>query len=214
MRYLGTYLAKLKNQGAARVFHVIGLGSYTREKNVELVIRAIGCMPPPRPELVWVGNVADAGLVERSTALADAQGVALRPLTRIGDDELVGLLNHASAMVYAPRLEPFGLAPIEAAACGLPVVAVAEGGVRETVIDGVTGLLVGSDPAAISAGVTRLLSDPALARRLGENGQAIAREKWSADAASARLEEQLLGVVSHRRGLGHEAKATSTMRPV
>ena len=212
MRYLGTYLAKLKNQGAARVFHVIGLGSYTREKNVELVIRAIGCMP--RPELVWVGNVADAGLVERSTALADAQGVALRPLTRIGDDELVWLLNHALAMVYAPRLESFGLAPIEAAACGLPVVAVAEGGVRETVIDGVTGLLVGSDPAAISAGVTRLLSDPALARRLGENGQAIAREKWSADAASARLEEQLLGVVSHRRGLGHEAKATSTMRPV
>ena len=128
---------------------MIGLGFYTRGKNVELVIRAIGCTVPPRPELVWVGNVADAGLLERSTALA--QGVAFRPLTRIGDDELVGLLNHAAAMVYAPRLEPFGLAPIEAAACGLPLVAVAEGDVRETVIDGVTSLLVGSDPAAIAA---------------------------------------------------------------
>jgi glycosyltransferase involved in cell wall biosynthesis len=46
-------------------------------------------------------------------------------------------------MAYAPRLEPLGLAPLEAGACGLPVVAVAEAGVRETVVDGITGSLTG-----------------------------------------------------------------------
>ena len=45
-------------------------------------------------------------------------------------------------MVYAPCLELVGLAPLEANACGVPVVAVAEGSVRETIVDGVYGLRV------------------------------------------------------------------------
>ena len=43
-------------------------------------------------------------------------------------------IHSTAAMLYAPRLEPFGLAPLEANACGLPVIAVPEGGVRETVV--------------------------------------------------------------------------------
>ena len=73
---------------------------------------------------------------DQAEELAAARGVPFSPHLRIPDDQLIALLNRAAVMVYAPRLEPFGLAPIEAAACALPVVAVAEGGVRETVIDG------------------------------------------------------------------------------
>ena len=89
------------------------------------------------------------------TALAVSRGVPFTPHLRISDDELVTLLNRASAMVYAPRLEPFDLAPIEAAACGLPVVAVAEGGVRETVIDNETGFLVQNAPRDVADAVTQ-----------------------------------------------------------
>jgi len=45
-------------------------------------------------------------------------------------------------MVYSARLEPFGLAPLEANACATPVVAVAEGGVRESIRNGVNGVLI------------------------------------------------------------------------
>lgn len=197
--YLGTDLTKFRDAGLARTNQVIGLGSYTREKNVAFIIRAVACLEEPRPSLVWVGNIADVAVLEQAVALAGALGVAFTPLMQITDEALVELLNTSSAMLYAPRLEPFGLAPIEAAACGLPVVAVAEGGVRETVVDQVTGILVDADPAAIAAAVAALLSDPSQARTLGQNGRAIAMKKWSTEAATARLERQLQQVTAAPR---------------
>ena len=94
-------------------------------------------------------------------------------------------------MVYAPRLEPFGLAPLEANACGLPVVAVAEGGVRETIIDGVNGLLVQHQPQMMAHAIQRLAHDKDLAAQLSKNGSKIVQEKWSVNSAVERLERQL-----------------------
>jgi glycosyltransferase involved in cell wall biosynthesis len=61
---------------------------------------------------------------------------------RFSDENIVELLNRASVMVYSARLEPFGLAPLEANACATPVVAVAEGGVRESIRNAVNGVLI------------------------------------------------------------------------
>ena len=64
------------------------------------------------------------------------------------DQELVSPLSRAKFMIYAPRLKPFGFAPLEANSCGTSVIALAEGGVRETVKDGINGHLVeDADPA-------------------------------------------------------------------
>ncbi len=67
-------------------------------------------------------------------------------------------------MLYTSQLEPFGLAPLEANSCGTPVVAVAEGGVRETIKDGLNGFLVDDEPEAIAQAIKLLLSDAELAR--------------------------------------------------
>ena len=91
-------------------------------------------------------------------------------------------------MVYAPRLEPFGFAPLEANACGLPVIAVAEGGVRETVTDGLNGLLVEYDVNEMARAIDYLGSDKECAHRLGENGRKQIIEKWSLSALVDRLE--------------------------
>jgi len=109
----------------------------------------------------------------------------------IGDNELVEILNRAAAMVYAPRLEPFGLVPLEANACGLPVVAVAEGGVREAVTDGVNGLLVQHHPQAMAHAIQRLRHDKHLRAQLSKNGSEMVQEKWSVNSAVERLERQL-----------------------
>jgi glycosyltransferase involved in cell wall biosynthesis len=74
---------------------------------------------------------------------------------------------------------------------GVPVVGVAEGGVRETVIDGETGFLVGSSPAAIADKVAVLLDDDALARRLGSAARMNAQRRWSHLAATDRIEQAL-----------------------
>ena len=94
-------------------------------------------------------------------------------------------------MVYASRLEPLGLAPLEANACGLPVVAVAEGGVRETIIDGVTGLLVQHQPQAMARAIEQLRDDKRLTAQLSKNGSELVKEKWSVESAVERLERQL-----------------------
>ncbi len=188
--YLGIDSAVFVNQHAARENFVIGLGAFAPEKNIEQVIAAIAALPAARPRLVWVGNVANKRYFAAVQARALQSDVLLEPMTGIGDSKLVDLLNRAALMVYAPHLEPFGLAPLEANACGAPVVAVAEGGVRETIIDGVNGLLV-EHPRALPAAIARLLGDPVYARQLGENGSALVKERWSLSAAIDRLEERL-----------------------
>jgi glycosyltransferase involved in cell wall biosynthesis len=108
-------------------------------------------------------------------------------------------------MLYCSRLEPFGFAPLEANACGVPVVAVAEGGVRETVVDGVNGLLVDNDPRAAAAAVARLLDDPEYARRMGQSARREVAGKWSVAASVERLERKLLDAVDGRRAEGSQA---------
>ena len=71
-------------------------------------------------------------------------------------------------------------------------IAVAEGGVRETIIDQVTGLLVEHDPAAMAAAVDRLRADPALARQLGVSGRQAVEAKWGLNSAIGRLEQKLM----------------------
>jgi glycosyltransferase involved in cell wall biosynthesis len=170
---------------------LVGIGEVRPHKNIELVIEAVGILAVPRPPLVWVGNEYDGDYRAKLIDLARRRGVSLSFQIQLGDSELRDLLNVSAAMVYAPRLEPFGLAPLEAAACGLPVVGTAEGGVRESVLDGVTGFLVDHQAQDMAAAITRILDDPLLAAKLGYEARKHAKNVFSLEAAAERLERYL-----------------------
>ncbi len=94
----------------------------------------------------------------------------------------------ADVVVVPSRSESFGLVALEAAACGVPVVAAAVGGLRTLVVHGLTGMLVADrDPGAYADVIDRLLADRRLAGELGANAATRARTyTWSVAAARLR----------------------------
>lgn len=190
--------------GSRRTRDFVGLGAFVPEKGPETVLRAIARLETPRPALDWIGNVAHQGYLERLRGLAAELGVEFRPHLAASRDRVRELLRGASCLAYAPRLEPFGYAPIEAGACGTAVVAIAEAGVRETVVDGETGFLA-EDIDGFSRRLGEVAGDPELAERLGRGGLRRARETWSLEGATERLAYHLEEVTrqrASRRGAG------------
>jgi glycosyltransferase involved in cell wall biosynthesis len=96
------------------------------------------------------------------------------------------LLRSADIAVCAPWYEPFGIVPLEAMACGIPVVAVAVGGFTDTIVDGVTGALVPPrQPAALASALRGLLGDPALRQAYGFAAADRVRARYSWDKVAA-----------------------------
>ncbi|GAA4284439.1 hypothetical protein GCM10022261_19700 [Brevibacterium daeguense] len=135
----------------------------------------------------------------RLLRLAEELGVADRLVLRgqVPRDDVPSILRSAAFVACTPWYEPFGIVPLEAMACGVPVVAAEVGGLADTVVHGVTGLHVPPrDPEAVADAGARLLADPALAAELGRNGVSRARERyaWPVVAASTeKVYEELLG---------------------
>ncbi len=97
-----------------------------------------------------------------------------------------------SLLVLPSRAEGFGLVAAEAGACGLPVIAARASSLPEIVVDGQTGLLVPpGDVGALAGAITRLLQDPALARRLGDNARARVSHRFSRESMLGGLERLL-----------------------
>jgi glycosyltransferase involved in cell wall biosynthesis len=188
--YLGINTDLFNHRHIGRTNTVVGLGSFRHGKNLRLCIEALALVRD-RPKLIWVGNMVTTYLDEMRI-LARERNVDFEPKINIADEELIDILNRAQAMLYAPSLEPFGLAPLEANACGVPVIAVAEGGVRETIVDGITGIVVNNDPAIMAVAIDKLVGNPPLARQLGMNARLNVEKNWSMTAAIDRLEQRLV----------------------
>ncbi len=186
-------LRRFRPTGEARGSFAIAVGGLDILKGSERAILALAAVPESaRPPLVWVGNFADEEYAAKVRRLAAESKVSFDLKVRVSDDELVSLLSRARMMIYTPRLEPFGLAPLEANACGTPVVGIAEGGLRETIEDGVTGLLApDADPAALGALVQRFAASPSLADEMGRAARAHVERKWGLERAIDELERHL-----------------------
>ncbi|MBN1571035.1 MAG: glycosyltransferase family 4 protein [Acidobacteria bacterium] len=171
---------------------VLSVGEMTPRKGFDFLIISLAHIPEKaRPALRLVSNIVDVFEKEYLEQLATHKRVHLEILTHLNTEQLVVEYNRASLCVYAPLLEPFGLVPLEAMACGLPVVGVREGGVQEIIIHGQTGLLIERDPRLFAEAIFALLGDPAELSRYGRNSREQALRHWSWDDSVAKIEKSL-----------------------
>jgi glycosyltransferase involved in cell wall biosynthesis len=168
---------------------VLSVGALTSNKGFDFIVESLGLIPERlRPTLVVVSNYQEPAERAYLEKLAAERGVNLTLRVRVPFDELVRLYNVARCTVYAPIMEPFGLVPLESMACGTPVVGVREGGVRESVMDGCTGLLVDREPKSFSRAVETLLQDEALATQLGQQARECVATEWTWEKSVQELE--------------------------
>jgi glycosyltransferase involved in cell wall biosynthesis len=159
-------------------FRLLTIGRLVPRKGVDDAIRAVALLPADT-ELVIAGGPDIAELpadpeAARLLALATELRVAdrIRFVGRVSRPEIPELVRSSDAVLCLPWYEPFGIVPLEAMACGVPVIGTAVGGLLDTVSDGVTGLLVPPrDPVAVAAAAQRLLHRPRLRERMARAGR-------------------------------------------
>jgi glycosyltransferase involved in cell wall biosynthesis len=159
------------------------------------VIEAVAQLPGV--ELVVAGGPSRDALdadpeVSRLRALAAALDVADRVtfLGSVARGDVPQLMCSADIVVAVPWYEPFGIVPVEAMACGRPVLGSAVGGLLDTVVPGVTGELVPPRrPDLLAAALADLLAHPARREAYGRAGRARAVEIYQWERVAVETEE-------------------------
>jgi len=106
----------------------------------------------------------------------------------IADDNIMRKnYNMSKLVVCFGYREPFGLIPLEAMSCGIPVVALDEGGYKETVENNFTGFLVPRNPRIIANKIKELLTHPQLRQKFGRNSIITIEKKWTWEKNIQRL---------------------------
>jgi glycosyltransferase involved in cell wall biosynthesis len=186
--YLGTDTDLFRPLFERREDYVLSVGSCTSSKGYDFLIRSLARIDAQaRPKILIAANETNPGWEAYLLRLAATLKVGLSIKKLVSDSDLVRLYNRAKLFLYAPYLEPFGLVVLEAMACGTPVIAVKEGGVRESVLHNETGILTERDEEAFAQATSELLRDDVQRERLARRALEVVRSFWTWKHAAERL---------------------------
>jgi glycosyltransferase involved in cell wall biosynthesis len=182
------------------------VGRLVPRKGLDVVLHALARLP--EADLVIAGGPPLAQLLDdpyhrELRTMADELGLGsrVRFVGGVRPSAIAAIDRTADLFVAAPRYEPFGIAPVEAMACGTPVVATAVGGMLDTVVDGGTGALVPpDDPDALAGAARALLEAPARLATAGERAAWRTRRRYSWVVVARAMEEVYREVTSGERG--------------
>jgi glycosyltransferase involved in cell wall biosynthesis len=174
------------------------LGRLKRYKRVDLVIQALALLRSRgvQARLLIAGKGDHADALERQAQKLGLDRSAVRFLGFVSEEEKRELLSRAWVHCLTSPKEGWGIANLEAAASGTPTVASDAPGLRDSVVDGVTGYLVPhGDVEALAERIGRILAEPSLRDRLGSGGRRFA-ESYSWEEAALRLDSAVRRAVA------------------
>lgn len=184
---------------------IMSVGRLVPRKGFDILIRAVKAVP--NAELLIVGGPNASELdadheAQRLSALAADLGVAdrVRLCGSVSRAEMPAMLRSADVVACTPWYEPFGIVPVEAMACGVPVLATAVGGMLDTVVDGMTGMLVPpKDPHACATALNSMLAEPERLAEWGLTGRRRAQSRYSWDRIAADTAKMYQRVLPAKR---------------
>jgi phosphatidylinositol alpha-1,6-mannosyltransferase len=186
---------------------ILSVGNLVARKGHDVVIRSLKELTPKVPDLLYL-IIGDGPHRTELQELARGLDVArsVKFVGRVPDGDLPLYYNVCDVFVMASRaqldqsdVEGFGIVFLEANGCGKPVVGGRSGGVTEAVHEGVSGLLADPEsPVDVANALARLLTDPDLAQRLGQQG----RDRVIRDFGWDSYRESLLTIMSTARTEG------------
>lgn len=152
---------------------LLQLGRMVQRKGIDNVIKTLSMLKDRKVQLIIVGGGDDTTVeMNRLMRLAKKAGVESR-VTFTGQRdrwELKYYYAAADLFITTPWYEPFGITPLEAMACGTPVIGSNVGGIKYSVADGQTGILVPpQDPDMLCRAIDSLLRAPVLMKQMSEN---------------------------------------------
>jgi D-inositol-3-phosphate glycosyltransferase len=214
-KHLARALLKLPQDEAV----ILQLGRIVPRKGVENVIRALAHLKAKHGInahlLIVGGNSSEPDPtvtpeIGRLQAVAEDIGIAPN-VTFTGRKDRRHLHQYYSAadvFVTTPWYEPFGITPLEAMACGTPVVGSNVGGIQYTVLDQETGYLVPpEDPVKLASRLQKLLTEPKLAHQMGRNAIERVQSRFTWKIVSQSLEGLYHRVIQHHSELSHNGDA-------
>jgi D-inositol-3-phosphate glycosyltransferase len=190
---------------------VLQLGRLVPRKGVDTVIQSIGRLERDHGiavRLVVVGGIDREPDPSRMPELARLQAVAAEEgvgdrVTFVGRrdrEELAAYYSAADVFVSTPWYEPFGITPVEAMACGTPVVGSNVGGIKFTVRDNETGYLVPPrDPDAVAERIAHLYRHPKLLAVFGRQAMRRANDLFTWERVARSISELYEEVLVERR---------------
>lgn len=179
--------------------YILSVGPIKPRKGYSVSLEAFVLAKQVQPDLEYfiVGMIHDDSYHQKLLDIVRKAGVAdsVHFLGQVTDERLIALYRGCSIFVLTPltlgtQFEGFGLIYLEANSCGKPVVGSYGCGAEEAIVDAETGLLVPQgQPEATAKAMLKLLSDPALSKRMGISGRERAR-LMSWDVTAAKLMEK------------------------
>ncbi len=184
-----------KNRSLRSTPRLLIVGRLVPRKGVEDAIRAVALVPGA--ELVIVGGPAADRLdadpeVARLRQVMAECGVTdrVRLTGHLPHEELPAIIRTSDLLLAVPWYEPFGITVLESMACGVPVVGSAVGGLLDTVVPGVTGLLVAQrDPGGIATAIRLMLDDRRGRAAMGRAGADRVRELYTWERVAEQTEQ-------------------------
>jgi len=184
---------------AARSSYVLSLGRLNWKKGLDRLVRAMAYVPGV--DLLIAGNDEENYQPRLEAMVRDLNmSSRVRFLGPVRGEEKWDLIRSASVFALPSYSENFGIAALEAMACGCPVVVTPDVGLARIIGESGAGIVVGGEAKELGTAISALISDPDRRRLMGEAGRKLASERFSWGGIAEQMEEVYGRCLKERAG--------------